>query len=348
LSEEFRGILKERARGPAHLGPLDPALCERAMALILTRQATPAQIGGFLLVGRAVGDTAGELSAYARPAQGLARRIEAPPGGPVVTVAGGFDGKLRTMNVGAAATLVAAAAGGRVLLVGCENTPPKEGRTVFGALRNLGVTAPQGLNEAGYSLTASGFAATSTEHYLPELHGLLGLRREMVRRTALNVVEKIVSPVAGSRFLVGVSHRPYLALTAEALIGLGVRDALVCQAIEGSDEAPLDGSSAMVRVRNGGIEGPFSVDPGSLGLRRATKAHVPWRGEGDERERLEAALRGGEGTLLDLILYNAALRLWVADWTVPLAEHLRAARVALLSGATLALAERRRVGDPYS
>ncbi|MEJ7820316.1 MAG: hypothetical protein WKF44_08425, partial [Rubrobacteraceae bacterium] len=64
MSEEFREILKQRARGPSHLGELDPASCERAMELILTGEATPAQIGGFLLVGRAVGDSAAETAAY--------------------------------------------------------------------------------------------------------------------------------------------------------------------------------------------------------------------------------------------------------------------------------------------
>ncbi len=79
MGEEFREILKERARGPAHLGPLEPALCERAMQLILAGEATPAQIGGFLLVGRAVGDDATELAAYTRPMRSLARSIEPSP-----------------------------------------------------------------------------------------------------------------------------------------------------------------------------------------------------------------------------------------------------------------------------
>ena len=64
--EEFRRILYARARGPKHLGFLEPELCERAMELMLTGGATPAQIGGFRLVGRAVGDSAPELAAYAR------------------------------------------------------------------------------------------------------------------------------------------------------------------------------------------------------------------------------------------------------------------------------------------
>ncbi|HET7478922.1 MAG TPA: hypothetical protein VFJ72_05330 [Rubrobacteraceae bacterium] len=340
--EEFREILKQRARGPTHLGELDPALCERAMELILSRAATPAQIGGFLLVGRAAGDSAAEIAAYTRPMRALARRIDAPSGPPVVTLTGGFDGKLRTFNVGAAASLVAAAAGGRTLLLGGENTPPKAGRTVFDALRGLGFAAPQGLEEAANSLTEHGIAATSVEHYLPELHALLGLRWEMARRTVLSVCEKIVSPVPETRWMIGVSHRPFLESVSRALIELGVRHALVYQAIEGSDEAPLDGSSSLVRIRDGEVE-EFSVEPESLGLIRATKAHIPWRNEEDETRNLLAALGGaGAEPVRALILYNAALRLWMGapDTSSPLDGHLERAEAALESGAAVDLLER--------
>lgn len=339
--EEFREILKLRARGPAHLGFLDPELCERAMELMLSGGATPAQIGGFLLVGRAFGDSPAEIAAYARVARSFARTIEPPPGSPVVTVTGSFDGKLRTFNVGAAASLVAAAAGGRVLMLGCENTPPKAGRTIFGALRNLGVSSPHNLREAENSLGEHGFAATTTDQYLPELHALLGLRWEMARRTVLNVVEKIVSPVYGSRMMVGITHRPFLESVSKALVGLGVEHALVFQAIEGSDEAPLDGGSSLVRVRNGEME-EFRVSPESLGLQRATKAHITWRDEEDEARQLLGALSGEEGPVHDLVLYNAALRLWVADDEAPLADHVERAGEILHSGVVLDLVDRLR------
>lgn len=339
MSEEFREILKARARGPGHLGHLDPELCERAMALILRGEATMAQIGGFLLVGRAVGDNPAEIAAYSRAARGLVREIEVPPGPPVVTVTGGFDGKLRTLNVGAAASLVAAAAGARVLLPGCEGTPPKHGHTVAHALRGLGIPAPLSADEAARALEEHGLAAVATRDYLPEMHALLGLRWEMARRTALNVVEKLVSPACGSRFFVGVSHRPFLKSVAEALALLGVDHALVAQAIEGSDEAPLDGNSALARVQHGEIE-ELRIPPESLGLSRATRSHVPWKNPEDEASRLRAALGGEEGPVGDLVLYNAALRLWVAGESARLAEHLDRARVAVESGAALDLLER--------
>lgn len=343
MSDEFREILKQRARGPTHLGELEPALCERAMELILSGEATPAQIGGFLLVGRAVGDTAAEAAAYTRPMRSLARKMEAPARPPTVTVTGGFDGKLRTSNVGAAASLVAAAAGGRTLLLGCEGTPPKAGHTSFDTLRALGISAPQSLEEAETSLANQGFAATSLESYLPELHALLPLRWEIARRTVFSVAEKLVSPLPETRFMVGVTHRPFLRTIAETLRYLAVEHALVYQAIEGSDEAPLDGSSSLFRVREDHIE-EFTVAPESLGLPRATRASIPWHGPDAECEGLRAIFENsGSEEARALVLYNAALRLWIGDESMEskLEDHVVRAREVLDSGATLQTFEER-------
>ena len=333
----FYEILKERARGLANLGPLAPEMCERAMDMILAREATPAQIGGFLLVGRAAGDTAQELAGYTRALRSRVRAFDAPPGPPVVTVTGGFDGKLRTSNIGAASALVAAAAGGRVILPGCEDTPPKSGRTNFDALRGIGLKAPQNLEEAEASLARYGFAAVSPRHYLPELHALLGLRREMVRRTSLNVVEKLVSPVPDTRFMVGITHSPFLELIPEVLRGLGVRHALVYRAIEGSDEAPLDGKSRVVALRGEKTE-EIHVEPEALGLSRAGRSCIPWTSPEDEAGRLLTILEGRSSAKdpeKDLLLYNAALRLWTADMggrEASLKHHVEQARAALDSG----------------
>ncbi|MGB3682088.1 MAG: hypothetical protein WA990_06330 [Rubrobacteraceae bacterium] len=328
---EFAPYLKAQARGPANLGELGSDLSEAAMDLILRGVATPAQIAGFLLVGRARTETSRELAAYARAMRNFVREIEPPPGAPVVTVAGSFDGKIRTFNVGVAASLAAAAAGGRILMLGGEGVPPKFGRTAFDIIRGFEMPVPETLDEAEGSLGEQGFTAISPKQYLPELHGLLQLRREMVRRTALNVVEKMVTPVPGSPIMIGVTHRPFLETIPKALTALGIDRALVYQAIEGSDEAVLDGNSSLVLVRDGMRE-EFRVDPQRLGLSRATRAHIPWNGPEDEARRLGGALDGEEGPVRDLILYNAALRLWMGDDGASLEEHLRNARRTMESG----------------
>jgi anthranilate phosphoribosyltransferase len=196
--------------------------------------------------------------------------------------------------------------------VGSENVPPKEGHTNLSALRGLGARAPQSIEEAGESLSSRGFAATSLAHYLPELHGLLQLRREMARRTALSVSEKLVSPVGGSSMMVGMTHRkPFLETMPQALVELGVRRALVFQAIEGSDEAPLDGASAIVLIEDGQTW-ETTVSPEELGLGKVSRSELPAPDEEGEHPAW-SALMGEPGPVRDVILYNAALRIWMCE-----------------------------------
>ncbi len=168
----------------------------------------------------------------------------------------------------------------------------------------------------------------------------------MARRTVLNVVEKLVSPVPGSRVMVGITHRPFLESVPAALVDLGVEHALVYGAIEGSDEAPLDGNSSLVRVR-GGEAKEFRVSPDSLGLPQVTRARIPWKDAEDETRYVFAALESEEGPAGTLILYNAALRLWMADEEDrPLVQWVEEAGETLCSGAVLELLSRLRQPAP--
>lgn len=145
--QEFAPYLKAQACGPANLGELDPDFSEAAMDRILRGIASPAQISDFLLVGRVRTESFRELAAYASAMRNFIREPEPPPGPSVVTVAGSFDGKVRTFNVGVGASPVAAAAGGRVLMLGGVGVPPKFGRTVFDHFRKLEMPVPETLDD---------------------------------------------------------------------------------------------------------------------------------------------------------------------------------------------------------
>ncbi|MDQ4062679.1 MAG: hypothetical protein M3122_02025 [Actinomycetota bacterium] len=169
----------------------------------------------------------------------------------------------------------------------------------------------------------------------------------MMRRTVLNVVEKIVSPVPGSRMMIGVTHHPFLESVPVALMDLGIEHALVYGSIEGSDETSLDGSSPLVRVRSGDTE-EFRALPESVGLSRAKRSNIPWESAEDETNRSPAALKGEAGPVADLILYNAALRLWTAtdEDITSLVGCVERARKALSSGAAIRLLDTLRQPIP--
>ena len=86
----------------------------------------------------------------------------------------------------------------------------------------------------------------------------------------------------------------------------------------------------------------FDVSPESIRLPRTTRAQIPWSGPEDEARQVLGALEGEEGHACALILYNAALRLWVEGEAVSLREGVDLARGVLRSGAALDHAERLR------
>jgi anthranilate phosphoribosyltransferase len=94
-------------------------------------------------------------------------------------------------------------------------------------------------------------------------------------------------------------------------------------------------------VRNAKTE-VFSVSPELIGLPGAARALIPWSGPEDEARQTLGALEGEEGPACALILYNAALRLWVGGEVVSLREGVDLAHGALRSGAAPDHAERLR------
>jgi anthranilate phosphoribosyltransferase len=146
--------------------------------------------------------------------------------------------------------------------------------------------------------------------------------------------------------MVGITHRkPFLETMPRALIELGVERALVFQAIEGSDEAPLDGSSAIVVVERGQTW-ETTLSPERLGLSKVSRSELP-APDPEGAHSARAVLEGEMGPLRDVILYNAALRLWMCGeddmGRSPLEERLAGplerAREALDGDRALALLE---------
>ena len=92
---------------------LTEAEAEAAMRIIMTGEATPAQIGGYLVALRMKGETAAEITGSARAMRAHAAKLTVTFEGAVLDTAGtGGDGA-HTFNISTAAAFVIAGAGGR-------------------------------------------------------------------------------------------------------------------------------------------------------------------------------------------------------------------------------------------
>jgi len=306
-----------------------------AMEKIMSGDATPAQIAGFVVALRIKGESADELTGLARAARANATPIDAGEG-LLDTCGTGGDGT-GTFNISTLAAIVAAAAGARVAKHG-----NRAASSVCGSadvLEALGVKIDLGAEGVTRCIREAGIGFLFAPVFHPSFRYATGPRRELGVRTVFNILGPLCNPAGASRQALGVADGALAATMAEVLARLGVERALVFHAEDGMDELSTVAPSTVIEV-NAGERREYRLDPGELGLRAASAADV--RG-GDAAENAAIArdvLSGAGGPRRDIALLNAAAALHVAGLAGDWQEGMAAAAEAIDSGKAAATLER--------
>lgn len=311
-----------------------------AMAAILDGAFHPVTLGAFLLAERWKPETAEELAGFA---DAVGERLERPlppravPG--LLDCAGAYDGKTRTLNAGVAAALVAAGAGVPVILHGAVGIPTKAGMTPAHVLARLGIDILGTAEEALSDLERVGIAYLHQPVFHPSLHALLEARTAVGKRTFLNTVEPLANPLGAAVHVGGFFHVPFGERLCHALkrSNRGFSRAVMVEGIEGSDEI-RPGRAAVAELRDGEVY-TYHIESAALGLDcrmgDVTASATGAEAMADESaRRVEAVLRGEDRTgYRDVVLLNAALRLYASGRAATWEEGVRLARRSLESGA---------------
>lgn len=305
-----------------------------AMRAIMAGEATPGQIGGFLMALRTKGETAEEIEGLVRTMLEFATPVEAP--GPVVDVVGTGGDRAGTFNISTAAAIVVAGAGVRVAKHGNRAASSRCGSA--DVLEALGVRIDLGPAGVERCLTEAGIAFLFAPVFHPGMAHAGPVRRELRVPTVFNFLGPLCNPARPTAQAVGVSDPRMLRLMAEVLARRGVR-AKLFRGEDGLDELTTTGISTVCDVRDGEVR-ETRVDPRDLGLPRATLEDLRG-GDVEEGARLVRRILEGEtGPRRDVVLLNAAAALEVAGAASSLAEGLEVAARSLDSGAALAALER--------
>ncbi|OQA42361.1 MAG: Anthranilate phosphoribosyltransferase [Chloroflexi bacterium ADurb.Bin325] len=313
-----------------------------AMEIIMTGNATPAQIGGYLVALRMKGETAPEIagSARAMPMRSKMIRVDAPEG--AIDVVGTGGDATGSYNISTTSAFVVAGAGVPVAKHGNRAASSRSGSAdVLAALgANLDLTPDQ----VGQCIETVGIGFLFAPKFHPAMRHAIGPRRELGQRTIFNLLGPLTNPAGATHQIIGVYDPALTEVLAEVLGALGCEAALVLHGYDGLDELSTDGPNRVSHLRHGRVT-TFDLDAAEQGLplRRATKAEL--RG-GDPQENaaiLRGILSGADRSpRRDVVLFNAAAALAVeccdlsADPRGVLAETLAQATAALDSGAALA------------
>ncbi len=379
---DLADLLAVVGTGPRGTRDLNFVEAREAMLAILDRRWHPVTLGAFLMAMRWKGETAEEMAGFAAavretlawPAGGAAQAAaggaEAGPAGGAaggstaagaepgaagfLDWAGNYDGHARTLHLGVAAGIVAAAAGQPVVLHGAEGVPTKEGVTPVAVARALGIALPAAAEEALALLARHGFAVLEQAAFHPRLHFLLPERRALGKRSFINTVEPLANPLGAASHLGSFAHAPFgERLCRAAARGAGFRRVVAVMGLEGM-AFPRPGRMLVVEWPGGeaGAVRQFHVDARELGL---VFAEEDLRAQGDlaarvarSAEMTERVLRLGEpAAARDAVLAGAALAIYAGGRGGPLAEAVTAARRALAEGAAAAALDRLASGPGF-
>jgi anthranilate phosphoribosyltransferase len=287
--------------------PLSRTEAEAAFTILFEGDATPAQIGGFLMALRTRGETVDEYAAAAAVMRARCNAVRAPHGAIDIVGTGG-DGK-GTLNISTAAALVVAGAGQPVAKHGNRNLSSRSGAA--DALGALGIEVMVGPEVVERCLAAAGIGFMMAPMHHPAIRFVMPARQELGTRTIFNILGPLTNPAGVRRQLTGAFSRAMLRPMAETLAALGAERAWLVHGADGTDEVSIAGPSHVVALDHGAIT-EFTVSPGDAGLPEHPFAAILGGTPADNGRALAALLDGAAGAYRDAVLLNAAAALVIA------------------------------------
>ncbi len=314
--------------------PLTRGEAAQAFEVLMTGEATPSQIGGFLMALRTRGETVDEIAGAAATMRKHSIKVAAPDDAMDIVGTGG-DGK-GTLNISTAAALVVAGAGVTVAKHGNRNLSSKSGAA--DALGLLGVDVMVGADRVEKALGETGIAFMMAPMHHPAMKHVMPTRMELGTRTLFNILGPLTNPAGVKRQLTGAFSRDLIRPMAQTLAALGSEKAWLVHGSDGTDEITITGRTWVAALENGSVT-DREVHPEEAGLPVHPFASILGGTPQENVVALRALLDGEVSAYRDAVLLNAAAALVIADRAADLKEGVAMAAQSIDSGAAKAKAE---------
>ncbi|WOI54873.1 anthranilate phosphoribosyltransferase [Palleronia sp. LCG004] len=314
--------------------PLTRAEAETAFGLLFDGQATPSQIGGFLMTLRTRGESVAEYAAAASAMRARCKKVRAPEGAMDIVGTGG-DGK-GTLNISTATAFVVAGAGVPVAKHGNRNLSSKSGAA--DAIGQMGIDVMVGPEMVERALAEVGIGFMMAPMHHPATAHVMPARTELGTRTIFNILGPLTNPASVAYQLTGAFSAEVLRPMAETLGELGSRRAWLVHGGDGTDEISIALPTRVAMLDNGEVT-ETEIAPEDAGLPRHPFEAI-LGGSPAENGRAFRALLGGEaGAYRDAVLLNSAAALVVAGKAPDLVSGVAMAVESIDSGAAMAKVE---------
>ncbi len=312
---------------------------EAVLNQIMTGECTDAQTGALLVGLRMKGETADELTGFAR-----VMRARAAPVRPRSLVATNLGGTERdalidtcgtggdasgTFNISTATAFVVAGCGLRVAKHGNRSVSSHCGSADVIEALGVRIELPpervaQCIDEVGIGFLHAPLLHQAMKHVAPA-------RRQLAIRTIFNMLGPLTNPAEANTQVIGVYAAHLTELLAEVLRNLGTLRALVVHGSDGLDEITITGESKITELKNGELS-TYTVRPEDFGLNRASLEDIQGGDAGENAQIILDILQGKSGPRRDIVLLNAAAALMASGKAADFKWGIEMARGSIESG----------------
>lgn len=308
---------------------------QAVMHEIMSGEATPAQIGGFLVALRLKGETIDEIVGAASVMRELATPVTVTANYLVDTCGTGGDGA-NLFNVSTASAFVVAAAGGHVAKHGNRAVSSASGSS--DVLQKMGIAIDLEPGQVARCIEEVGMGFMFAPAHHSATRYAAGPRRELGMRTIFNILGPMTNPAGVKRQVVGVFSRELCCTVAEVLKKLGSEHVMVVNANDGIDEITIADSTHVAELLDGSIV-EYEIKPGDFGLETGSLEGLTVTSSDESVTLIKAALSGQDSDVARrasrLITLNAAAAIYTSGVAVTLADGVQMAEDAIASGAAL-------------
>lgn len=303
-----------------------------AMREVMTGEATPAQIGAFLVALRMKGETIDEITGAATVMRELSSKVDINSENLVDTCGTGGDGA-NLFNVSTASAFVVAAAGGRVAKHGNRSVSSSTGSA--DVLEAAGVNLNISPEQVARCVDTIGVGFMFAPAHHSAMKHAIGPRRDLGLRTIFNLLGPMTNPAGVKRQVIGVFSADLCVPMAEVLSRLGSEHVLVVHALDGLDEISLHGETQVAELKDGKVR-EFRIKASDFDIEERDLSGLGVDSAAESLALIKDALgkrKTPEGDkAADIIALNAGAAIYVSGVADSLAEGIELAKDAIGSG----------------
>lgn len=302
-----------------------------AMDIIMSGQATEAQIAEFLTALRMKGETIDEISGLALGMRAKANLV--PDSKDAIDIVGTGGDLASSFNISTTASFVIAAAGVKVAKHGNRSVSSKSGAA--DVLECLGVKIQSTPEQAKACLDTVGVSFLFAQSYHKSMRFVAPVRGQMGVRTVFNVLGPLTNPAQTDYIVLGVYEKKLLSVMAHVLIQIGIQRAMVVYGNDRLDEVSISDSTSVAEVRDGQVL-EYELTPEQMGLLRGTKEEIVGGTAQENADVTKGILNGSiTGSKRNIVLLNAGCALYTIGKVASVQEGVSLAAEMIDSGKAL-------------